>query len=243
MDCSCEWQSPFAASASVDAALILGPYTQDAAESREGVLLEAPEIHKPHAKHGGGLPRWLELLIAVTALVTSISSIAIALHHGHIMEKLVQANSFPYMQGGFSDITPEGKDILTLELHNRGVGPAHEQSLRVKVGGAYVKSVDGLISASLGPEDAVRAKEVLNPVHNRVPSRFIPGGHSQDVFRIAKTAENSQVWDLLAKAQDRWDIEFCYCSVFQECWQVRGKWQEPERIDRCRRDETHEFFP
>jgi hypothetical protein len=159
------------------------------------------------------------------------------------MEKLVQANSFPYMQGGFSDTTLEGKDVLTLELHNRGVGPAHEQSLRVTVGGAFVKSVEGLISASLGPEDAVRAKEVLAPVHNRVLTRFIPGGHSQDVFRIAKTAENSQLWDKLAKAQDRWDVEFCYCSVFRECWQVRGKWHEPEHIDRCRRDEAHEFLP
>jgi len=213
------------------------------AEGHEGAPLEAPEIHKPHANHGGGLPRWLELLIAVTALITSISSIAIAMHHSHIMERLVQANSFPYMQGGFSDTTPEGKDILTLELFNRGVGPAHEQSLRVKVGNAYVKSVDGLISASLGPADLVKAKEALNPVHNRVRTRFIPGGHSQDVFRIVKTAENARVWDLLAKEQDRWDIDFCYCSVFQECWQVRGKWREPERIDRCRRDEADEFLP
>jgi hypothetical protein len=63
--------------------------------------VENPEVHTPHARHGG-LPRWLELTIAVTALITSISSIAIAVHHGQIMEKLVQANSVPYMQGGFS---------------------------------------------------------------------------------------------------------------------------------------------
>jgi hypothetical protein len=113
----------------------------------------------------------------------------------------------------------------------------------VKVGGAYVKSVSELISASLGADKAVTAEQVLRPVHNRVPTRFIPGGHSQDVFRIPKTAENAQVWELLAKAQDRWDLDYCYCSVFQECWQVRGKWREPERIDRCRRDEPHEFFP
>jgi hypothetical protein len=73
------------------------------------------------------LPRWLELVIAVTALVTSISSIAIAVHHGKIMEKLVQANSVPYMQGGFSNVTPEGHHVLSLDLLNRGVGPAHEQ--------------------------------------------------------------------------------------------------------------------
>src|SRR6516162_1426352 len=122
------------------------------AEGHEGVPLEAPEIHKPHANHRGGLPRWLELLIAITAFVTSISSIAIAVHHGHVMEKLVQANSLPYMQGGFSDETIEGEKVLSLHLVNRGVGPAHQQSLRVTVGGQYVKSMRELISAALGPE-------------------------------------------------------------------------------------------
>jgi hypothetical protein len=92
------------------------------AAGREGVPLEAPELHRPHTNHRGGLPRWLELLIAISALVTSVSSIAIAVHHGRIMGQLVQANSFPYMQGGFSDTTSAGKDVLTLELLNRGVG-------------------------------------------------------------------------------------------------------------------------
>jgi len=71
--------------------------------------MEAPEVHKPHAEHHGALPRWLELVIAITALVTSISSIAIAVHHSHIMEKLVQANSIPYLQGTFTDVTPGGQ--------------------------------------------------------------------------------------------------------------------------------------
>jgi hypothetical protein len=205
--------------------------------------MEAPEVHKPHAGHHGALPRWLELVIAITALVTSISSIAIAVHHSHIMEKLVQANSIPYLQGTFSDVTPEDQQVLSLALINRGVGPAHERSLRVKVGDRYVKSVSEFVSASLGREQALKAEEVLHPIHNRVRTRFISAGQTQIVFRMAKTAENSQFWDLLAKDEDRWDVEFCYCSVFQECWQVRGKWQEPEHVKQCRRDESREFFP
>jgi hypothetical protein len=205
--------------------------------------LEAPEIHKPHPTHGGALPRWLELLIAVTALVTSISSIAIAVHHGHIMERLVQANSFPYMQGGFSDVTDDGKDVLSLDLYNRGVGPAHEKSLRVKVGDGYVRSVSELISASLGSENAAKSKEVVHSIKNHVPARFIPGGQSQFVFRIPKTAENSQFWDLLKNDSERWQIEFCYCSVFQECWHVPGKWQDPKPVRQCERHEAREFLP
>jgi hypothetical protein len=189
------------------------------------------------------MPRWLDLVIAITALVTSISSIAIALHHGHIMQMLVQASSLPYMQGGFSDATLDGKEVLSLDLLNHGVGPAHEKSLRVKVGEAYVKSAKELFAASLGPERSVKAQEVLHTLGNRVRTRFIPGGQTQFVFRLAKTAENAQLWDLLAKDESRWDVEFCYCSVFQECWEVHSKWQEPENVEQCRRDESREFLP
>jgi hypothetical protein len=176
-------------------------------------------------------------------LVTSISSIAIALHHGHVMEMLVQANSFPYMQGGFSDVTPDGKQVLSLDLLNRGVGPAHEESLRVKVGESYVRSVRELFAVSLGHERWAKAEGVLNPLRNQVRTRFIPGGQLQSVFGLTKTADNGQFWDLLAKDRERWDVQFCYCSVFQECWEVHSELQEPEHVKRYRRDESREFLP
>ena len=193
--------------------------------------------------HGGGLPRWLELAIAVTALITSVSSIALAVYHGHVMKMLVEANSIPYMQGGFSTVTPDDADVLSLDLLNRGVGPAHEESLHVKVHGRNVRSLGELLSASLGPDQAVKAGDILHHMENRVPTRFIPGGQQQFVFRIAKTAENSDIWTRLAKDSARWDIEFCYCSVFQECWRVSGEWHEPRSIKECRRDESREFIP
>src|SRR5262245_3515417 len=204
--------------------------------------MESPEIHHPHGRHGG-LPRWLELGIAVTALITSISSIAIAVHHGRTMEKLVEANSFPYMQGGFSTATLEGADVLSLDLLNRGVGPAHEKSLRVKAGSRYVTTLRDLVAAALGPEDAAVARSLIHPLQNRVRTRFIPGGEQQLVFRLNRTPENAQYWDRLSAAQESWDIEYCYCSVFDECWQVEGKWEEPSPVHACVRDEAREFLP
>jgi hypothetical protein len=206
--------------------------------------MEGPEVHSPHAGRGG-LPRWLELVIAITALVTSISSIAIALHHGRTMDKLVKANSFPYMQGGFSDATPEGERVLSLDVLNRGVGPAHQQSLRVKVDDRYVNTLRELIHASVKPEQAAEADRVFKDrtLQNRVRTRFVPGGEAQMVFRIARTPENEHYWNLLQAAQRRWQVGFCYCSVFQECWDVPGKWEEPVPVQACVRDEAKEFVP
>ena len=210
--------------------------------------MEGPEVHHAHGRRGGGLPQWLELTIAGTALVTSICSIVIAIHHGHTMEKLVQANSIPYLTGGFSTATTEGEQVLSLDFLNRGVGPAHERSLRVKVDGQYVRSLDELVAKSLPPDqaaevDKARKDRTLQILKNNVHTRFVPGSGEQLVFRITRNAENARYWDMLEKGADKWDVEYCYCSVFDDCWVVRGVWSEPAPIAECTRDEPHEFTP
>jgi hypothetical protein len=211
--------------------------------------LENPEVHQPHAhRGGGGLPQWLELTIAGTALVTSVCSIIIAIHHGHTMEKLVQANSIPYLTGGFSSATTEGEQVLSLDFLNRGVGPAHERSLRVTVDGQYVRNVDELIAKSLPPDQAAevakaRQDRVLLVLQNNVRTRFVGAREPQLVFRIARTPENARVWDMLRATDGKWDLEYCYCSVFDECWEVKSVFGEPQPADECTRDEPHEFMP
>jgi len=212
--------------------------------------METPEVHAPHPhkprrrRDREGLPRWLELSIAVTALVTSVSSIFIAVQHGRIMEKLVEANSVPYLEGGFSDITPEGDKILSLELLNRGVGPAHEESMRVSVDGRPVRTLKQMMQASLGPEVGAKAYETFEPsvAANRVPKRFIAASQSQLVFKLPRSAD-PQMWDLLARQQSRWNVEFCYCSVFDECWAVHGRLNDDRPVKQCTRDEATEFMP
>jgi hypothetical protein len=206
-----------------------------------------PEIHPPHRRRSHkrrreeGLPRWLEMAVAVTALVTSISSIAIAVEDGKTMNKLVKANSIPYLVGGFSDVTPEENRVLSLDFVNAGVGPAHEESLRVKVHGRYVRSSAELIATVLG---SATAKQFVGQVtKNGVRTRFVPGGASQMVFKIPRTAAIGSAWDQLRKDDGNWDIEYCYCSVFNECWAVPNVRTEPQAVKQCTRDEPHEFLP
>ena len=215
--------------------------------------MEPPEVQVPEvprkrrARRGEGLPRWLEMTIAVTALVTSVSSIVIAVQHGHTMEKLVEANSIPYLESGFSAATTEGANVLSLDLLNRGVGPAHEESLRVTVDNRPVKSFRELVLASLGPSDGPRAYQAFHQTRtilkNDVPKRFIAAGQSQMVFKIPRTAGNGAWWDLLAKQQPRWSVGFCYCSVFDECWLVPREGADTRRIKQCTRDAKLEFMP
>jgi hypothetical protein len=215
--------------------------------------METPEVHTPHVprrrKGRGkeGLPQWLELAVAVTALITSISSIVLAIGNGKSMDKLVRANSIPYLESGFSTGTIEGASVLSLDLVNRGVGPAHEKSLQVTVDHRPVTSFDGLLVASLGPDDGRKAYQAFHQTHtlirNNVPRRFIAANQTQPVFKIPRTPENARWWDLLAKQQPRWNVSFCYCSVFEECWATRSEFDEAKPVKQCVRDEKIEFTP
>jgi hypothetical protein len=206
-----------------------------------------PEVHAPHdhKPHGGGLgrpPAWLEWFTSIAALIVSISSIVIAVHHGETMDKLVKANSFPYLIVSTSDATPEGRAVLSIDLLNNGVGPADERSLRIKIGDRYVTSVKDLLAAVLGPEEAERAKDELKPLKNTVHTRFIAPHSSGFVFRIDKTAQNARDWDAVAESMGKiWTVEYCYCSVFEECWAVRNEDHTP--VKACKRDEPREFMP
>jgi hypothetical protein len=209
--------------------------------------VETLHVHVPHAHprrrrlREEGLPRWLEFAVAVTALITSISSIVIAIESGKSMDRLVKANSLPFLSTGFSNSTPEGKPLISLDLVNAGVGPAHEKSLRVKVEGRYVRSVDELIAATLGVGAVSQFSDHV--IKNAVRTRFIPGGRTQQVFSVSVDASDAEAWNRLNKATKRWTIESCYCSVFDECWALPSELAEPQPVKECRRDEPHEFVP
>jgi hypothetical protein len=215
--------------------------------------METPEVHVPHSprrrrrRGREGLPQWLELAVAVTALITSISSIVLAIGNGKSMDKLVRANSIPYLERGFSTATIEGASVLSLDLDNRGVGPAHEESLRVTVDRQPVKSFRELVVASLGPREGAGAYQAFHQsrtlIRNNVPTRFIAAGQQQPVFKVPRMPQNARYWDLLAQHQSSWSIAVCYCSVFEECWAARTEFEEPRRVEQCTRDEKLEFIP
>lgn len=191
---------------------------------------------------------WLEWLTSVSALVISISSIFIAIHNGHDEDKMVQAQSFPYMEisidkdravrPGYTALEESGR--LSLNLANQGVGPAHQQSLTIKVGDHYASSVHDLIATVVGPKDAPEAIKSLIISDNIRPTRFFPANKGLYVFSLARNAENARWWDMIAQSRSRWSVDICYCSVFKECW-IRHDDDEPAPVKACHRNEAHEF--
>ncbi len=201
------------------------------------------EIEPPHRRHTGSLPRWLEWTTAISALVISVCSIGVALYNARIESRLLKANSYPYLVAGVSDATPDGKELISIDLRNNGVGPADERSLRIRLGDRYVTDVDSLIRAAVDPADADQAVKLLQNLHDNEPTRFIAAKDAGLVFRIEKTPANARYWDRLDEVMNarRLVVDFCYCSVFEECWTVKDTVRAP--VKACIRDPRLEFMP
>jgi hypothetical protein len=205
---------------------------------------DIPEV--PHRPHNSGLPRWLEWTTAISAIIISVCSIGIAIYNARIESRLLKANSYPYLVAGVSDgqlDASNGAERITVELLNNGVGPANEQSLKIKLGDQYVTDVKDLIRTAVGPAAADKAVDLLLPVFDNQETRFIPSRDRGLVFQIDKTAANASYWDQFDQAiiAKRLTIEFCYCSVFDECWSVKGTVRE--QVDACVRNPHLEFIP
>jgi len=205
----------------------------------------APDIPEPpHRPHGrSGLPQWLEWVTALSALVISVCSIGIAVYNARIESRLLKANSYPYLMQGVSDGTLEGAERLTIELLNNGVGPADERSLRIKVGDRYVTDVDSFIRTAMGPAATPEAMALLRNVHDNEPTRFVAARDRVTIFRIDETPQNARYWKQLDDGMNakHISVEFCYCSVFEECWAVEKFARHP--VKACVRDPAHEFMP
>ena len=203
-------------------------------------LEQPPEVHSPHAPRGGRF-RWLEMLVSISALAVSAVSIFIALQHGNTMEKLVAANSMPYVEimsgNAVRGVDGEFRQGIILELRNVGVGPANVRSVRMVANGQPVRNVDEWVAICCEGDAALAAQTVttMDFVLNQSATHFIPAGENAMLVYALRTEENSDAFRRVDGVRVRSHIEICYCSVFDECWRrtSAGGEPEPEPVSAC----------
>jgi hypothetical protein len=180
----------------------------------------------------------LDLLVACTALATSIASIWLAISQGDDMQRLVQAQSWPYI--GFSsgnsslDATSNQRiRSLSFTVNNQGVGPARLRTLEVLVDGKPVPSSTELMrhAARLRPQESFdRGDAYTVPVGGRV----LRAGEDITFLRWHHTEKADPVWRALDDARfGRIVMRACFCSVFDECWTSRSDQPDASPVDRC----------
>jgi len=210
-------------------------------------MIEPPEVPHSHAHHEGpprqGWMKWVfEAIMPISVLLLSIGSLYVALHTGTAMdklvahnEKLVKAQSTPiltYSTSNFDD--QQQRPALKFEVANVGTGPARLHWVRVhQAQRSYPHFFPWLESLSQDPAALSSADWLTGTLDGAVlPAREVRTG-----LYWARPAERAPaqlaLWQLANQARGQLQVEFCYCSVFDECWQERVGAGPARPVPRC----------
>ncbi len=190
------------------------------------------------ADDGGTLRPHLDILVALAALATSISSIWLALAQGDDMQRLVQAQSWPYIgfHSGNSTVDEASRErvrSLGFTVVNQGVGPARVRWMEVRVDGQAVANTTALMLRAAGlPLDArIDRRDAYT---SGIQGRVLRAGEEITFLRWHHAAQREPVWSALDKARfGRIVIRTCYCSVFDECWISHSETPDPVGVAQC----------
>jgi hypothetical protein len=179
--------------------------------------------------------RMADMAVAFSALFVSLCSLGIALHHGRTMQRLVEANSRPFIQFVFRvgdyAVGNSATQALTLMISNPGAGAARIERFSVLLDGRAVDNAGDALMHLAG----LNSSEALGSMsYSDAAPSYVKAGSDELVLRWPRTEKNAAAWDRVSAAgPDRLSFEACYCSIFDECWIEKSAVFRPTPVKSC----------
>ncbi len=205
--------------------------------------METPEA--PHQHHAATGHRWLDITLALSAMFVSVISLVVAIGHGRTMERMaeantrmVEANSWPFVEFDSHDIDEQGNGMNRLVLTNAGVGPARIQTFELWFDGKPMSSPSDLIRACCAstPSDEQDWKRLSTHltigIGNAAPNILRAGDH-ENFFWMKWDHDGEPLASRFDTQRLKIKTRTCYCSVFDECWMSAGLTTRADKVESC----------
>ena len=182
----------------------------------------------------------LDFIVGGSALLISVISLVVAIGHGKTMERLVEANSRPFVEveSSNAEMKDPTKGVVVLRVVNAGAGPARLENFHVLLDDKEYPTTYDAVHAVF--DEAKRAGVADVPNDNSltissVAPWYLRGGDSLAALRFERTEANAALWKALDKARDagRIHLKICYCSIFDDCWIADSKVFRPQPVKQC----------
>jgi hypothetical protein len=178
-----------------------------------------PHAHSHSHKTGH---RWVDMVVAFSALFVSVVSLGVAIVHGRTMEhmaeanaRLVDANSWPYLSYGAETVTVNEVPTTNMHVDNGGVGPAKIESAELIWKRVAYRTNQDFLKACCNR--APKSDDFA--AYRLLPNRVLRAGESIE-FLGFKQDTDPVVFTALQRAMLSRDLHLyvCYCDIFDECW-------------------------
>ena len=160
-----------------------------------------------------------QYILSIAALGFSAIAMIIAFLELRSSDRQLEANVWPYVD---MNINLE-RDSFQLALENKGMGPALIHEFRVLLDGTEVRHSVELIEA------ADRPLQDLTMSTASVPDSVLSVGDELIAYQVEGTDIGIDIRNLVP----RMEIQICYCSLNNQCWDNRGDERFRRRVERC----------
>jgi hypothetical protein len=204
-----------------------------------------------------GLPplldrHWAESALAIGAVVIAAVSLWVAFDSERTNRELVASASWPFVGLYSSEPVNAQPPVLTFSLVNQGIGPAKLESFELFWHGRAQRSPWQLLQnccargkSGTGPPVSMQAI-LRDPGIDTASDEgiVIRAGETVSILSYTRSADNAAIWDTLsAQYVGNLSVRYCYCSAFNECWQISARFGEqrdlnPPRVRACPRPDV-----
>ena len=160
-----------------------------------------------------------QYILAMAALLFSAIAMVIAFFELRSSDRQLEANVWPYVD---MNIDLEA-DTFSLDLQNKGMGPALIHEFRLLLRDQEVVNALELADAAEYP------LEGLSMSTETVQDSVLSVGERLVAFRIDGEDVGLRLRELITEM----DVQICYCSLNNQCWDNRGSQSFRRSVERC----------
>lgn len=167
-----------------------------------------------------------EMVVGLSALVVSVVAVFVGAYSAYTDRTYARASVWPniqlIVQSGNSENPKSG--FFSIQVASSGTGPAIIKHASVRYKGAEIS----------------KWFELLEPYQTNFVNRdltvgsmstvVLPANKNMVVFRLSDT--NTQAVETFRQAMKEMSLVVCYCSVYEDCWQVDLN-NLPKQVEHC----------
>lgn len=174
---------------------------------------------------------WLDLLVAISAVIISVVSLFVAQRADRTQERLLAASTWPYVEFSTSNFL-ENRRLVALTLRNSGVGPARIRWMTVDYRAKAIANNHALLleCCDAAPPHALSKTLLSSTVTHTV---LVPH-ESVNFLEVTPNAQDRVAFESINKERNNIHVRVCYCSVLDECWLLdNASYDDPHVVPNC----------
>jgi hypothetical protein len=174
-------------------------------------------------------PRWTSTLAqfsSVLALSVSFLALAIGAYQTRLMQNQARASVWPSLAIGYTYNDAGENAGFTLQIDNNGVGPARIESVTITLDDKPIRHWEEVLKQLL-PKGEVFVH--ISDVNGNV---LPPNTNRETTIEALKITKPEQA-KIFNEARDRFKMDICYCSVYDECWTAHWLQHKVQAVERC----------